>query len=316
VDALVLGELTPAQLADLAGLLARCEKADGFPPFSEPQQKAAAQPDLGHPDTRAVLQYADDALVGCAILSPGHEQGEGESSGMSLHVAVDPDHRARGTGTNVRLGLIATALTLTPGPIHLWIMRAVVSDDQEMQALGFRPERDLWQMRVPLPLPRETVAAAPPVATRAFVPGQDDAAWLAVNNRAFAGHPEQGGWTMEELQLRQKADWFDPEGFLVADDPDGAGDHGLKGSCWTKIHRHTTPELGEIYVISVDPSQHGRGLGKALTVAGLEWLAAQGITVGMLYTDADNEAAVALYEHLGFSVHQVDREYLRAGGVT
>jgi mycothiol synthase len=127
---------------------------------------------------------------------------------------------------------------------------------------------------------------------------------------------------MEALQLREKADWFDPEGFLVAEDPDapdgpdGTGGHGLKGSCWTKIHRHTKPELGEIYVISVDPSQHGRGLGKALTVAGLEWLAAQDITVGMLYTDADNEAAVALYEHLGFTVHHVDREYLRAGGAT
>jgi mycothiol synthase len=155
------------------------------------------------------------------------------------------------------------------------------------------------------------VAATRPLATRPFVPGRDEAAWLDTNNRAFAGHPEQGGWTLATLRERMAADWVDLDGFLVADDPDGPG---LIGACWTKIHLEHTPPLGEIYVIDVDPRHHGQGWGRSLTVAGLVHLAGRGLTVGMLYTDASNTAAVALYRSLGFTVDHVDRSYRRPPG--
>jgi mycothiol synthase len=186
-------------------------------------------------------------------------------------------------------------------------MQATAADDATAHDLGFVPERDLLQMRVPLPLPPGIVASTRPVATRPFQPGRDDAAWLAINNAAFADHPEQGHWTLDDLHAHMKFDWFDPEGFLVADRPDG---NGLLGSCWTKIDRTSEPVLGEIYVISVDPELHSQGWGRALTVAGLQWMANQGISVGMLYTTASNTAAVKLYESLGFAVDHVDRSYL------
>jgi mycothiol synthase len=163
-------------------------------------------------------------------------------------------------------------------------------------------------MRVPLPLAAEVAAASRPLVTRPFVPGRDEAAWVDTNNRAFAGHPEQGGWTVEELRARMAADWVDLDGFLVADDPDGPG---LIGSCWTKVHADRAPVLGEIYIIAVDPRHHGQGWGRSLTVAGLESLARRGVTIGMLYADATNEGAVALYGSLGFTVDHVDRSYRR-----
>jgi mycothiol synthase len=301
MNVVVRGSLDPVQLAELASLLARCERADHHPALAEPQRVAASRPDLGGHGAQVVLAYDDpDGLVGCAFITPAPD------GATALHVAVDPDHRAETEG--VQHELLRTALLHAPGAhLRLWIMQATAADDATAHDLGFAPERDLLQMRVPLPLPPEIVASARPVATRPFQPGRDDAAWLATNNAAFADHPEQGHWTLDDLHAHMKFDWFHLEGFLVADRPDG---NGLLGSCWTKIDRTSVPVLGEIYVISVNPEFHSQGWGKALTVAGLQWMANQGISIGMLYTTASNTAAVKLYESLGFAVDHVDRSYL------
>jgi mycothiol synthase len=180
--------------------------------------------------------------------------------------------------------------------------------DAAVAPASFAPQRDLLQMRVALPLAEEP-AWPRGTAVRTFVPGADDEAWLAVNNRAFAGHPEQGGWTAETLRRRMAEPWFDPAGFVLAVDADG-----LAGFCWTKVHpmEPDAPEaLGEIYVIGVDPSRHGGGLGRALVLAGLASLAERGIETGMLFVDGANAAALRLYESLGFTTFRHDRAYER-----
>jgi mycothiol synthase len=297
----VLSQLDDSQLSDLSSLLTRCEEFDGHPALAEPQRAAAARRDLGAEGARAVLAYEGPALVGCAFITPATD------GATALHMAIDPLHR----GGTIKTSLIRIALDHEHEHEHdtvrLWLMQATDADDAMAARLGFSPERDLLQMRVPLPLPAEVVASARPVVTRPFEPGRDDEAWLDINNRAFAGHPEQAGWTLEDLHERTAADWFDPEAFLMVDAEDGTG---LLGSCWDKVHHESRPVMGEIYVISVDPARHGAGWGRALTVAGLQWIAAQGITVGMLYTTASNTPAVALYTSLGFTVDHVDRSYV------
>lgn len=195
------------------------------------------------------------------------------------------------------------------GHVTWWVHGARSADDLVAQEGGFAVERDLLQLRVPLP-PARAAVWPDGVTVRAFEPGRDDDAWLAVNNRAFAGHPEQGGWTLDNLHSRQAEPWFDPSGFLVAFDAEG-----MAGFCWTKVHEPDPPRepdaLGEIYVIGADPRWHGRGLGRALTTAGLESLAARGIRTGMLYVDGDNDAAVGLYRALGFVDHRRDRAFGR-----
>ena len=134
---------------------------------------------------------------------------------------------------------------------------------------------------------------------------------MRANNRSFAEHPDQGRETLDTLREHQSEDWFASTGFLVADDPTRPGE--LAGFCWTKVHPATDaePALGEIYVIGVDPSHRGEGLGAAFVLAGLDHLAGQGITTAILYVDADNEPAVRLYERLGFEVHARRRVYTR-----
>lgn len=182
---------------------------------------------------------------------------------------------------------------------------------------GLRRVRLLHQMRRPLPLEDELREATRPIRVRAFRPSDpaDVEGFLRVNNRAFDWHPEQGGWDADTLASKVREDWFDPAGFLVHEGDDGR----IDGFCWTKVHppghtRPTDPPLGEIFVIAADPSAHGTGLGRALVVAGLDHLAAIGMTVAMLYVEADNEPAVSLYRRLGFEVDHSDAAYLPAEG--
>jgi mycothiol synthase len=165
--------------------------------------------------------------------------------------------------------------------------------------------REVLQLRRPLP-----AAPAPPLEVRPFRPGIDDEAFLTVNNRAFRWHPDQSGWTADDLRRAEAEPWFDTDGFLLHEI-----DGRLAGFCWTKVHppSATDPALGEIYVIAADPDFTGIGLGRALTLAGLEHLAGQGLTVGMLHVEGTNVAARGLYDALGFTLHSAHRWWAAEG---
>jgi len=193
------------------------------------------------------------------------------------------------------------------GEAMLWIFDPAADDDGWLASEGFVSKRDLFQMRVPLPL-GETAQFPDGMEVRAFQPGRDEDAWLTVNNAAFGNHPDQGGWVRSTLERRMAEPWFDPSLFVLAFD-----DRGLAGSNWLKVHEPDgrDPRIGEIFVIGVDPGHQGLGLGRALAVEGLARVAARDITTGMLYVAGENAGALALYRALGFTVHRTDRAYRR-----
>jgi len=183
------------------------------------------------------------------------------------------------------------------GAAQLWIHGVTDDADAFAQSLGAVAYRDLWQVRAPLPTARSTIE------TRAFTRGDIDDL-VRVNNRAFSWHPEQSGMTRESLEATMAEPWFDAEGFRLFE-----RDGELLGFCWTKMHPDMDPVHGEIYVIAVDPSVHGQGLGTPMTLAGLDWISDQGIEHALLYVESDNDPANATYRKIGFSHFRTDRAY-------
>ena len=284
-----------SDIAEVSDLIHEVTTADGHRPLGEHKWL-----DLVHGGRTGFAGFvaregSDGRLIGYAQLSRGHNT-------WGLELVIRPDHRPpeHDVGTNLLDAALDEVRRLGGGHIHLWVPKPTPDTDAMAAASGLGRGRDLYQMRRPLPIDD----GSPRVVTRPFEPGRDEEAWLTVNNRAFASHPEQGDWTLDTLLERENEPWFDPHGFRLHE-----RDGRLAASCWTKVHRDERPHLGEIYVISVDPDFQGLGLGRALVLAGLDHLAGLGLTVGMLYVDAANETAVGLYRHLGFTVDHIDRAY-------
>ncbi len=247
----------------------------------------------GSPGFVAVTVADGSGLIALAQISAAND-----SSSLETFAATGVDD-ARAVIDDVAETALDVFAANGGGRVFWWVDDPSDADRTFADAHGFRPVRRLHEMRRSLPLDRHAA-----VATRDFVSGVDDDAWLAVNNRAFAEHGEQGGWTRETLQLRMGESWFDPAGFRIHE-----VDGRMAAFCWTKVHADVVPPVGEIYVIAVDPDFHGRGLGKQLTLAGLDSLAARGLTEANLHVDADNTAAVGLYDRLGFIIHRSRQAY-------
>ncbi|MGD0392470.1 MAG: mycothiol synthase [Acidimicrobiales bacterium] len=290
-------------------LLERVARSTGHAAVGEPKRTALTHAVDGSPPGTGHARFvtAVVARAGGRVLGYAPVIGDAHTQQYATEVVVDPAAADAPAMTDALVDAAVGLVTgLGGGSLRLWVARATPGDDQRAVARGFDVERDLIQMRCVLPVPDGRRRPGPGVRTRPFRPGLDEEGWLAANNRAFAAHPEQGHWDMATLVEREKEAWFDPEGLLILEE---GGQ--VAGSCWTKIHTDTDPAMGEIYVIGVDPQFHGRGWGRALTQAGLDWLAHRGLTVGMLYVDADNVAAVSMYRSMGFVDDHVDRAYVR-----
>ncbi|TNH22640.1 mycothiol synthase [Micromonospora orduensis] len=281
--------LAPAEIADVLALARTAGDTDGADPLDEHVLLRLRDPEA--PAVHLVACADDGTLTGYAHLDTTDPVG-----GIGVELVVHPAYRRRGTGRALARGVLASAT----GPLRAWAYGDHPSAAALAVDLGFTRARVLWQLRRPLAAPLGEPRLPDGVELRAYRPGADDAAWLTLNSRAFAEHPEQGLWTSHDLRVRLAEPWFDPAGFLLAEE---TATGRLLGFHWTKVHeRPGSARIGEVYVLGVDPSAHGGGLGRALTTAGLAYLRdKRGLDRVMLYVDDSNTGAVALYERLGFA---------------
>ncbi len=230
-------------------------------------------------------------------------------AGPSVEAVVHPQHRGKGLGALI----LKEAIKICGDRTRIW-SHGDLPQAQRIAA-SLKLER-LWanlQMSKKL-LDIEKITSQ--YLIRSFLPGIDDQAFLELNNKVFADHPDQGGWSNDDLRVRVNEEWFDEKGFFVCEDKGK-----LIGFCWTKIHGahthshegheadHGHEAIGEIYVLAVDPEFKGQGVGKDLTATGLNYLKYQGLSSAMLYVGIENKAALNLYRSLGFSEFGSDVMY-------
>nr|WP_098514981.1 mycothiol synthase [Amycolatopsis sulphurea] len=237
-----------------------------------------------------------------------HLDLDGDAHGHQVaELIVHPAHRRHGVGTALARALVERAAAGFrvwahgdhPGAAAL-AARLGLARARELMVLHADAESAEW----PEPVLRGGIRL------RAFVPGQDEEAVIAVNARAFDWHPEQGALTVAELRAEERLAWFDPAGFFLAEDDR----QRILGFHWTKVHdpvagRFGGDPIGEVYVVGVDPDTQGGGLGKALTLAGLRYLRSRGLRQVILYVEGDNAPALAVYRKLGFTRFDIDVQY-------
>jgi len=294
----VHGPLDEAESQAVAELVRAAAEEDGVGPLSEHVMLHLHYG--GDPRARNLLLVSHGELAGYAHMDPT-DPVEGPSGELVIH----PAYRHQGLGLMLLRALVAEA---GDRPLRLWAHGDLPAATRLAAAAGFERVRSLWQMRRSLQTRLDRPEIAEGITIRTFVVGQDEDAWTDLNARAFARHPEQGAWTREDLDLREREPWFNPSGFFLAE---RAGK--LAGFHWTKIHGRAQAApgepkepIGEVYVVGVAPEERGSGLGRALTLIGLRYLRDQGLFQVMLYVDEANTPAIRLYESLGFTHWDTD----------
>jgi mycothiol synthase len=282
----------------LLALAARARDVDGVDPLNEASRLAL---DAGHVG-RVHMAVKEGTTVVAAAFADGL---------APVELVVDPDHRRHGHGTSLLTQLLAA------GESQFWAHGDLPAARALAASKHLEPSRTLLVLRLQMDTPPDPERVPDGVTIRAFEPDDVDAI-VRVNRRAFASHPEQGAMDRADFDRRAGSEWFDPAGLFVAErDGDVVGFH------WTKIdpslshslrEREVPPgsgakPIGEVYVVGVDPSEQGSGLGTALTAKGLRHLHDSGMRTVDLYVEGDNDPALAVYRRLGFTEHARDVLY-------
>ncbi|GAB3439576.1 mycothiol synthase [Streptomonospora sediminis] len=316
---------------EAAAVIALAEAAGGYDGVPALSEQTLLRIRNGAPQGSARFHLASEPVpsadpTGAPVGAPAQLVGfafaartPGEPDAAELVVA--PEQRRKGHGAALLRALSGDA----PGEgLRVWAHGRTEGAVALARSAGWNQVRGLLKMRMnlrggsaaqgpggaALPEPVLPDSIGERLVVRAFRPGSDEQAWLETNAAAFSDHPEQGGLTLADLHERENEDWFDPEGFFVAEDTRTGG---LAGFHWTKVHADgaglADEPVGEVYVVGVAPAWRRTGLGRALTLVGLRHLHARGLPWVLLYVDEENRAAVRLYESLGFSVWDADVMY-------
>ncbi len=283
---------------DARKILEEATHHDGTPPVSDQALLAVTQ-------GRRRLFKEPDAI---GII------GEGE-----LDLVVRPTERGKGIGRALLRTLLASDEASTE--LRAWAHGENPAATALLRSAGFEPVRELLRLALDPAALGKAIGAARRLPegfeVRAYSPGAEGHAdqaddWVRVNAAAFASHPEQGQMSRAEFDALTREPWFAADDLRLAYATSGERQGELAGFSWVKTVQEGNTTETELYVLGVDPTFAGIGLGAALLGETLRQMATHRPNRITLYVDGDNTNAVALYARAGFGVEQRSMQYSRA----
>ena len=297
-----LNHLSKSQQESLLALIKAAHDFDGTPPIAE-HVLLHLRHGGDKSDSHIVFESNNQ------VIAYAHLDTTDLVAGPSVEAVVHPNHRGKGLGSMI----LREAIKVCGDKTRIWSHGDLPA--AKAIAASLKLER-LWSNLLMSKSLGEIQSVVSKYPIRTFIPDLDNQAFLSLNNKVFANYPDQGGWSEDDLRVRLNEEWFQKEGFFVAEDKGG-----LIGFCWTKIHGahthshsgedydHGHDALGEIYVLAVNPDYKGQGVGRDLTITGLNYLKYQGLNNVMLYVGVENKPAFNLYKSLGFNEFGSDVMY-------
>ena len=283
---------------DARKILEEATHHDGTPPVSDQALLAVTQ-------GRRRLFEEPDAI---GII------GEGE-----LDLVVRPTERGKGIGRALLRTLLASDEASTE--LRAWAHGENPAATALLRSAGFEPVRELLRLALDPAALDQAIGAARRLPegfeVRAYSPGAEGHAdqaddWVRVNAAAFASHPEQGQMSRADFDALTREPWFAADDLRLAYATSGERQGELAGFSWVKTVQEGNTTETELYVLGVDPTFAGIGLGAALLGETLRQMATHRPNRITLYVDGDNTNAVALYARAGFGVEQRSMQYSRA----
>ena len=285
----------------IARLGQECHRVDGHHPLNEEARLTVA--DGGIRDGIAhLLVRRGERLVGYAMV-------DSATAPPVMQLMIAPNERRQGAGWQV---LAAIGFDPRPQATAAEGERAHQGQELTLWSFGALPAARAWAEKYQAPAIRQLLVMArnaSDIPTAQIPEGytlrpfqeSDLEELLRVNAAAFAHHPEQGRMSADDVRARMAEPWFDPNGFLVVEHQGR-----VAGFHWTKQH---SPKLGEVYIIGVHPDHSGRGLGRQLLHAGMQYLAEQGVDEIILYVEGDQRYVVEMYQKSHFVITNTDLLY-------
>jgi len=197
----------------------------------------------------------------------------------------------RGQPAHLRAGLHRTT------PAYIAYRQTV------LVGLGFRPVRYEYKMARPLDRPIPAPRFPSGYMLRHVDGAADRAAWIEAFNWSFIDH-----WNHHPLTAEQQDHWlssphYRADGDLIA--VAATGEVGGFCRCWIDSDDNAATGRHEGWIDTLGTRRGHRkiGLGRALLLAGLHWLQAQGLRTAVLDVDAANPSgALGLYRSAGFEI--------------